>query len=124
MDRVASALQAILAKPVVNETRIEGAYRLDLAWGEDRVATLTAALRNKFGLELTPSKREMEALVVERMEPDGALSVIRRLGRWTERAPLGLRRAVSRALTIHWALSVQGGPVRYAPPAARPPFWP
>jgi hypothetical protein len=101
MERLASALQAILAKPVLNETGIEGGYRIDLVWGEDRAATLASALRGKFGLELTAAKRDLEALVVRRIEPDGAVSVLTEVGRLTSGAPRGIRRAVSNVLTIH-----------------------
>jgi hypothetical protein len=73
--RLASAVQAILARPVLNEIGIAGGYRIDFAWGEDRVATLTAALR----------------------KPDGAASVLTQVGRLTSGAPRGFRRPVSRA---------------------------
>ncbi len=101
MDRLASAVQAILAKPVLNETGIAGSYRIDLAWSENRAAALAAALRNKFGLELTAVKRDLEALVVDRIEPDSALSVIRQIGSLTANAPRGIRRAISEMVTIH-----------------------
>ena len=100
MERLAAGLQGVLGRPVINETGIGDAYDLEFAWGEDRLATVTAALRNKFGLELKPGKRELEALVVDRIQPDGALSVLGRVGRMTSGAPLGVRRAISNALTI------------------------
>ena len=101
MDRLAAGLQAILGKPVVNETGIARAYRFELSWGEDREASLVSALLHQFGLELRPAKRELEALVVDRIQPDGALSVITQVGRLAGRAPRGIRRAISNALTIH-----------------------
>ena len=100
MDTVAGGLQSVLGKPVLNETGIGGAYNLEFAWGEDRLATVTAALRNKFGLELKPAKRELDALVVDRIQPDGALSVLDRVGRMSSGAPRGVRQAISNALTI------------------------
>ncbi len=100
MDRLASALQSILGKPVINETDISGAYRFTFVWGEDRVAALAAALRNKFGLELTPGKRDLDALVVDRIEADGATSILGRIGRLTSGAPSDVRRTISNAFTI------------------------
>jgi uncharacterized protein (TIGR03435 family) len=100
MDRVAGAVQSVLGKPVMNETGIDGVYHVEFAWGEDRLATVTAALRNKFGLDLRSAKRDLDALVVDRIQPDGALSVLDRVGRMTSGAPRGFRRAISKALTI------------------------
>jgi hypothetical protein len=62
-------------------------HHVEFAWGEDRLATVTAALRNKFGLELRSAKRDLDALVVDRIQPDGALSVLDRVGRMTSGAP-------------------------------------
>jgi uncharacterized protein (TIGR03435 family) len=101
MDRLAGGLQAILGIPVVNETGIAGAYRFELSWGENRRALLPSALLHKYGLELKEAEREMEALVVDRIQPDGALSVITQVGRLAKGAPGGIRRAISSALTIH-----------------------
>jgi uncharacterized protein (TIGR03435 family) len=100
MERLAAAVQSVLGKPVIDETGIGGAYHLEFAWGEDRLATVMAALRNKFGLELKPAKRELDALVIDRIQPDGALSVLDRVGRFTSGAPRGVRQAISNALTI------------------------
>ena len=101
LDRVAAAVQSVLGKPVIDETGISGVYRVDFAWGEDRVATVSSMLENKFGLILTAARRDLDALIVDRIEPDGAVSVLTQVGRITSRAPALVRRAIAGALTIH-----------------------
>src|SRR5262249_29622448 len=44
----ADALQRILRRPVIDATRIPGYYTFEFAWGEDRLATMKAALELRF----------------------------------------------------------------------------
>lgn len=100
MDTLASALQAILGKPVVDETGITGSYNLEFGWEEDRVASVTATLRDRFGLRLSPGKRDLEALVVDDIRRDGALLLLAEIGRLTRRAPPQFRQRIADVLRI------------------------
>jgi uncharacterized protein (TIGR03435 family) len=100
MELVASGLQAILGKPVIDETGITGAHNLELAWGDDRTAAVTAALRDRFGLRLSPATRDMEALIVDSVRRDPSLLLLAEIGRLTRAAPSNLRHRIAQALTI------------------------
>ena len=100
MERVASALQSILGRPVIDETGITGKYNLELAWGEDRIATLTAALQDRFGLRLSLEKRELDALIVDSVQRDAGLMLLEGAGRLTRSAPAGVRRQIANLLTV------------------------
>lgn len=97
---IAAALQGILGKSVVDETGISGNYNLEFAWGEDRERSLIAVMRDKFGLMLTPSRRDLEALVVDSIRPDFAMAFFDGIGRATARTPAGFRRSIARLFTI------------------------
>lgn len=95
---IANLLQSILGKPVIDETHIAGHYTFEVAWGEDRAASVKAVLENRFGLHLDADRRQLDALIVDSAELSGALSLVRRTARVTDSWPAGLRRTVSRAL--------------------------
>jgi len=94
----ATALQNILGRPVIDETRIPGYYMFEFAWGEDRLATVKTALETRFGLLLSPERRPLDALIVDQVELPVALSLMRRTARATNPLPTGLRQTLSRAL--------------------------
>ncbi|MGH9411964.1 MAG: TIGR03435 family protein [Vicinamibacterales bacterium] len=98
---LAGALQPVLGKPTVDETGIAGAYNMQLAWGADRVASVTAELRDRFGLELSDARRTMDTLVVDAVHPDPSLVLLTGIGRATEGAPLPVRRQLARFLAVH-----------------------
>lgn len=101
MERFAAALQSILGKPVVDETGITGSYNLELGWEEDRVKSLTAVLRDRFGLQLSPDTRDMKALIVDGVRRDAALVLLAQAGHVTKAAPPQLRERIAALLTIH-----------------------
>lgn len=101
MANVASALQSVLGKPVIDETGLAGRYEMDFEWTEDRVASVTAVLRDRFGLQLTPATRNLEALVVDNARRDAALVLLAQFGRFTSAAPPELRARLSRLLSVH-----------------------
>jgi uncharacterized protein (TIGR03435 family) len=100
MGTLASALQSVLGKPVIDETGITGTYDIEFDWTTDRVTSVTAGLRNRFGLELSPAERKLEALVVDGIRRDAALFVLAHVGRMTRGAPPQLRRHIAEMLTI------------------------
>jgi uncharacterized protein (TIGR03435 family) len=100
MDRLATALQSVLGRPVVDETGITGGYYFELQWEADPLASLTATLRDRFGLHLQPARRELEALVVDVVDRDAALLLLGNVGRMTRSWPPELRQILARALAI------------------------
>ena len=100
MEDLALALQQVLGRVVIDDTRITGTYDLRLEWGQDPAATLAAALRDQFGLELTAERREMEALVVDSVRPDTSLVLLDHVGRISRSAPQVVRAHLARWLTI------------------------
>ena len=100
MTNLAAALQGVLGKPVVDETGLEGRFELDLEWTQDRVGSLTAALRDRFGLALTPATRNLEVLVVDSARRDPALFLIGHLGRLTSLAPHHVRTHIAHLLAV------------------------
>jgi uncharacterized protein (TIGR03435 family) len=100
MAALASALQNILGRPVIDETGIAGSYNVEFGWGEDRVASVTAVLRDKFDLRLSPATRDMDALIVDRIRRDPTLVVLAQIGRITRGAPTNVRQQIANALTM------------------------
>jgi uncharacterized protein (TIGR03435 family) len=93
-----NALQNILGRPVIDETRIPGYYTFEFAWGEDRLATVKTALETRFGLFLSSERRPLDALIIDQVELPVALSLMRRTAYATNSMPAGLRRTLSRTL--------------------------
>jgi uncharacterized protein (TIGR03435 family) len=100
MERLASVLQSIVGRPVLDETGITGKYNLEFAWGEDRIATLTAALEERFGLRLAVEKRDLEALIVDNARRDAGLVLLEGADRLTRGAPPSVRRQIANLLTV------------------------
>jgi uncharacterized protein (TIGR03435 family) len=100
MEDLASSLQSILRKPVIDETGITGTYNLEFEWSEDRLASVTATLRARFGLQLSASTRDMPVLIVDRVRREVSLVLLSHIGRLTRGAPEQLRREIANVLTI------------------------
>ena len=49
---------------MLDETGLEGRYKIELTWDPQRPEDLPAAVRDQLGLELAPARREVEVLVV------------------------------------------------------------
>lgn len=101
MPLIASGFQSILGKPVIDDTRLGETYNMQLDWQGDPVASLTGTLRDRFGLELTPARREMQVLLVDRASRDAALFLAAEAGRLTRFSPAFLRKPLTAALRIH-----------------------
>jgi len=100
MHDVAFALQGILRRPVIDETAIRGAYDMQFDWVEDRAASVTATLRDRFGLQLSPATRDIEVLVVDRIWRDPSLVLFDGIGRLTRAAPAGIRKTIADVLIV------------------------
>ena len=74
MQQLAHALQSSLGRQVIDETGLTGWYNLEFGWEENRVKSVTAVLRERFGLELAPGKRDMDTLIVDHIRRDAAPS--------------------------------------------------
>lgn len=79
LERLAAALQSILGRPVIDETGITGSYDVAFAWEDDRIPSVTTALMYRFGLRLSPARRDVEVLIVDRVQRDAACCC---WGRW------------------------------------------
>ena len=100
LEDLARALQSLLGRPVVDETGITGTYNLQLEAGPDRVASIASGLRDRFGLTLTPERRQMEALIVDEISRDASLVLLAHAGRAMRWAPPSLRDRLSHILSI------------------------
>lgn len=100
MRSLAAALQSILGRPVVDETGIRGWYDLEFEWTADRVASVAALLHDRYGLRLSPGRREMNALVVDHVRRDAALVLLSHVGRAAQRTPPAFRRHLATLLTV------------------------
>ena len=100
LTTLAGALQNILGKSVVDHTGITGTYHFELEWTADRLPSLRAALRNGYGLELTPTTQQMEALVVDRIQRDAAMVLLAQIGRITSRTPPEIGERIADILAI------------------------
>lgn len=100
MEGVANALQNILGKPVIDETGIGGLYDLEFGWDQNRAVSVAGILRDRFGLHLSEGKRDMEALIVDQIQPDPALMLLEQIGRITSIAPPYVRRRIGELFTI------------------------
>lgn len=61
---LAASFERTLGRPVLDETGLEGRYRIELTWDPQRPEGLPAAVREQLGLELAPARRDVEVLVV------------------------------------------------------------
>ncbi len=100
MTMLADVLQTVLGRPIVDETRLAGAYNLEFGWEEQSPASIGAVLRDRFGLTLTPGRRDLDALVVDRMRRDPALFLLGHAGAVIRSVPLFARRRVASALAV------------------------
>ena len=99
MEGIAATLQGVLSAPVIDETGLSGSYDLEIEWTEDRVGSITAALQ-RVGLRLTPTKRDLMALVVDDVRRDPELVLLGRVGQLTNAVPSNLRQVVRKIMTI------------------------
>ena len=96
MKQLAGAVQNILGKPVIDETGLAGAVQSGVWLGRGSRGFRQSYFAHRFGLHLTPAKREMEALVVDRVRRDPSLVLLGEIGRVTRAAP---RTCASRSAT-------------------------
>ena len=85
---------------MIDQTGIAGTYNLELEWGRDRAAAVTNTLRDRFGLTLTPERRDMESLIIDEIRRDPSMVVLAQAGAATAWAPLAVREQITRLLTI------------------------
>lgn len=69
--KLAEALPNWFQKVVVNETGLSGTYDFDLDYVANEPKVLTEELQQKYGVTLTPAKRKIRILVVEKQAPKG-----------------------------------------------------
>jgi uncharacterized protein (TIGR03435 family) len=64
-DEFCHMLEAVLDRPVVNETNLEGSFKLRVKSSEGQENDFQELLRDQLGLVITPSQRNVEMLVFE-----------------------------------------------------------
>jgi uncharacterized protein DUF3738 len=100
MEDIAAALQSILGKPVVDSTGLSDRYDFELTWHDPPLQDVTVALRDRFGLELAPTRVDMDTLVIDYARRDPVLFLLAQAGRLTRFAPAFVRNSVASALAI------------------------
>ncbi len=65
LDTLAAHLEALLCKPVVNETGLNGGYDWDLTYNEIDDESVIGAVRKQLGLEIRAEKRKINVVIVE-----------------------------------------------------------
>jgi uncharacterized protein (TIGR03435 family) len=78
MGRFAERLTAALGRPVLDRTRLDGSFDLDLTYTPDaapldasnapNAPSLITALREQLGLRLESSRERVDVLVIDRVE--------------------------------------------------------
>ncbi len=69
LDRLAHVLErSALGGIVLNESKLEGRFDWELAFEPGNQQGLIQLLREKLGIEITPAKRKIEVVVVEKTE--------------------------------------------------------
>ncbi len=69
IDELARMLEGIVERPAVDETRLADKYDVEFTWDEDKPESLTAAVRERLGLELREARRPVEMLIIETAPP-------------------------------------------------------
>ena len=87
MSHITDALQAILGKPVLDKTGMAERYTFELTWENPPLTDVTATLRDRFGLELTPARVDMDTLVIDRVRRDPAMFLLGQASRLARLAP-------------------------------------
>jgi uncharacterized protein (TIGR03435 family) len=64
----ASTLADLVKRPVFDETGMDGKFDLSLYWKPNDWASLEAAAKEQLGLQLVPSRRSVELLIIEHIE--------------------------------------------------------
>ena len=73
---------------------------MTLPWGQDRVASVTATLRDRFDLRLTPVQRNLEVLIVDNARRDAALLLLSGIGHLARAAPTPVRDRIARVFQL------------------------
>jgi uncharacterized protein (TIGR03435 family) len=69
LGSLASLLESVVGKPVIDETKLTGKFDFELTWDEKDRKSMVAAVREQLGLELRPARRPVELLIVEAAPP-------------------------------------------------------
>jgi uncharacterized protein (TIGR03435 family) len=69
LSSLASMLESVVGKPVIDETELTGKFDFELIWDEKDRKSMVAAVREQLGLELRSARRPVELLIVEAAPP-------------------------------------------------------
>jgi len=65
---VAVVAQAVLGRPVFDETELHERYDFELKWSSKNPFSIITAIREQLGLELAPPRRDLQYLIAESAE--------------------------------------------------------
>lgn len=65
VERLVQVGQSVLGRPIFDETGLNQRYDFDLDWNGKDPSSFTKAVREQLGLELVPTRKPLEHLVVE-----------------------------------------------------------
>ena len=71
LSYIASVLENLLDRVVLDETNLKGRYDIDLFWDRDNLESVIPAFREQLGLEIRKEVRSVEVLVFETAEDVG-----------------------------------------------------
>jgi uncharacterized protein (TIGR03435 family) len=69
LGAITGFLEREFGVPIVDESGLSGSFVVNLLWQPRDVKSLAAALKDRFGLELTRDRRQLDVLVVDRVPP-------------------------------------------------------
>ena len=68
LNDFAGALADLIRRPVFNETGIDGAFQIRLAWQSGKLASLPGAIQDQLGLQLIDENRVVDLLIIDHIE--------------------------------------------------------
>jgi len=68
LDGFAAELEDTINRPVFNESGIDGLFDITLSWDPRSAASLIKAVKNQLGCDLVEERRNVELLVIDRIE--------------------------------------------------------
>jgi uncharacterized protein (TIGR03435 family) len=71
-----SKLEAILKRPVLDETNLKGKYDFEFNCVHKNSESLASAVREQLGLELTPARRPIEILIIKKQDSGTVAAII------------------------------------------------
>ncbi|MGH9675057.1 MAG: TIGR03435 family protein [Bryobacteraceae bacterium] len=98
---LASVLQNVLGRPVIDQTGLRGRYDFQLSWPDRSEESVLNALKTQLNLALSSERRRMEKLVIDRAERGISLVMMSGVSRLSSDSPPAVRGRVSPIFSVH-----------------------